>query len=81
MPVELHPAYWWTCDECGKEAFAKSTAPELTDDELKEIRDDHGVQPWETGVFHQVPATVTCGKCGAKWTTTVREHRLGDEEE
>lgn len=67
--VELQPAYAFICDECGAESFVRSQPPHLTDDELAELREDHGVEPWETGDFTTMPSEVTCGSCGHTFAT------------
>lgn len=65
MPdVELHPAYSWTCDECGRENFARAVVPESLEGELPEGFDDEaydGVQ------WIMKPERVTCSACGAEF--------------
>ena len=67
--VELHLAYMWDCHECGRENFARAMVPTLTEEELEELRDEHGVQPWETGKFTTGPGQVTCAHCQAVFQT------------
>jgi len=74
--AEMHPAYAWDCDDCGAENFNRAIVPEMSDDDLKELRDDHGVQPWEAGQFMMMPTEVTCAKCGATFATA---HMLDDD--
>jgi transcription elongation factor Elf1 len=71
--VELHPAHTWDCDDCGAENFVRCVVPEMSEEDLAELRDDHGVQPWETGQFMTMPNEVTCAKCGATFTTAHME--------
>src|SRR5690349_12222327 len=66
MPAtELHPAWWWTCDDCGRDNFVRATllTPEQVrsraDDELSEIDLD------EEGDWFTTPNRVTCGHCKA----------------
>jgi hypothetical protein len=72
--VELHPAYWFLCDNCGAEQFVRSPVAELTDDEREEMRDNYDVQSWESGVFHEIPQWVTCDNCHTEMQTERIEH-------
>lgn len=67
--VELRPAYAWDCDECGVENFTRGLIPELSAEDLAELRDEHGVQPWDEGAFVAMPETVKCHACGAVFST------------
>lgn len=64
--AELHPAYWFLCDECGAESFVKGAVSELTEEELDELRTDHDIPPGSVGTFHQIPEAVACDHCGAR---------------
>ena len=75
--VELHPAYQWDCPECGKENFARGVVPEMSEDDLAEMRDDFGVQPWELGQFMLMPEVVQCKHCEFGFET----FRMGDDTE
>lgn len=35
--VELHPAFYWLCDECGGDNYVRLFTPVLDDDELAEL--------------------------------------------
>lgn len=65
--AELRPAFAWDCPSCGREQFERAIVPEFTSEELEELRDDHGVQPWEAGQFSMMPANVKCKACGHKF--------------
>lgn len=67
--VELRPAYSWDCDECGAENFTRGLIPELSAEDLAELRDEHGVQPWEAGDFMAMPDTVKCHSCAGVFPT------------
>lgn len=67
--VELHLAYMWDCNSCGCENFVRAMVPSLSDEEIEELRDEHGVQPWETGKFTTAPSSVKCSHCGAEFET------------
>lgn len=75
--VELRPAYAWDCEKCGRENFARGIVVELSEEEMAEMRDDHGVQPWEEGNWMMMPTTVTCVQCLTLFDT---KHFNEDEE-
>jgi DNA-directed RNA polymerase subunit RPC12/RpoP len=67
--VELRPAYTWDCDDCGRENFARGIVPEFSEEEERELRDEHGVQPWEAGKFLMMPPEVQCSHCGSRFAS------------
>jgi len=68
-PVELHPAFVWDCPECGTEHFERAVVPEMSDEERRELQDEHGVQPWDEGDFLMMPMKVACPRCGRAFDT------------
>lgn len=74
--ASLSLAYVWDCDDCGRENFVRSIVAEFSPEEMQELRDEHGVQPWEEGAFVTCPDTVKCGFCGAEFET---ERNVEDE--
>lgn len=67
--VELRPAFAWDCPECGREYFARAIVAEFSEEQMTELREDHGVEPWETGDFLVKPDTVTCTHCQVEFAT------------
>ena len=67
--VELQPAFSWTCPECGRENFHRGLVRELPPEEEQELRDEHGVQPWELGHFVTQPESVECTHCSHSFPT------------
>ena len=69
--VELHQAFLWTCDDCGRDNFARAVtlAPESVDpddlpgDLADEVRE--WVESGGDGAFLASPDRVTCDHCGA----------------
>lgn len=61
--VELRPAYSWDCPDCGRENFVRGLVPEFSDEDLQDLRDNHGLQPWDTGDFVMMPQSVQCKHC------------------
>ena len=75
--ASLSIAYVWDCDDCGRENFVRCIAADFGEDELQELRDEHGVEAWETGDFVTMPDKVTCKHCGAEFDT---ERNIADED-
>lgn len=69
--VELRPAYEWTCEECGRDQFAKVVIPEMSDEDATELANDLGFDPEDGGRFMYIPEQVTCCFCKSQFTTTV----------
>lgn len=65
--VELLPAFVWDCPQCGRENFVRGLVPELDEDELAEVRDRLGVEPWEEGFPLMAPSEVECSHCKSGW--------------
>lgn len=71
MAVELHNAFLWTCEECGRDNFARTVTVDPAN-MLPVDREDYkdAVRAWGEGspmvdVFClMAPDTVTCGHCG-----------------
>lgn len=76
--VELRPAYAWTCDHCGRLNFCEGMLLEASEEELAEMRDEHGVEPWETGDFMTMPETVTCSHCDDTFDTEHWSEEIDD---
>lgn len=64
MPIELHPAWRFDCDECGRENFVRVIVGQFDEQTLEELRTEHGIQPWEAGDWLSMPSSVTCEHCG-----------------
>ena len=65
MQVELHPAYLWDCDNCGRENLVRPTPAFLDEEEEEDLKEEWGVEPEEEGMFLQVPGEVECKYCQA----------------
>lgn len=68
--VELHDAWVWDCDECGLENFEHSRRFEGSEEDLQELREEHGIGAWEAGKFHSLPSAVQCRHCKTTFETT-----------
>ena len=66
--VNLRPAYVWDCPECGIENFCRGIVPEMSDEDLEELRSEQGIQPWEDGDFVMMPDEVQCEACNRVFT-------------
>lgn len=78
--VELHPAYWWTCDECGVDQFGRLMPAVPADKlEIEEFIEAMGLRGFGetaeelgykfTGEFLVDPKSVGCSSCGAAFKT------------
>lgn len=69
--VELHLAYAWDCDECGRENFERAIIAEFSPEEWDEMRAE-GIDP-RTGNWVTNPDEVTCRACGAVFKAARQE--------
>ncbi len=69
--AELHCAYEWTCDECGRNNFASAITVEMTPGVIAGMIGEHGGEEgnWHTGHWMTHPEEVTCQHCGATFET------------
>jgi rubredoxin len=67
--VVLRPAYAWTCPECGRDHFCNGVVPEMADDDLATLREEHGIEPGDEGDFVMMPDSVRCDDCGIEFQT------------
>jgi hypothetical protein len=63
--VEIHPAWWFTCDACGRDSFFRGVIASMSPEEQFEAREHFGAPEDEAGAFMQVPDQVVCTHCGA----------------
>ena len=70
MSVELRPAFSWDCPDCGRENFCRGIVPEMSPAEMVELRDDHGIESWESGNFVMQPDLVECSHCQEAFNST-----------
>ncbi|HWB00590.1 MAG TPA: hypothetical protein VG713_18985 [Pirellulales bacterium] len=71
--VELRPAFAWDCESCGRENFARTVVADLLPEDLDVLKQEHGVEAWETGDFVSMPKVVVCQFCDARFGT--RDYR------
>lgn len=80
----LNAAFWWECEECGKEQFIKANVGELTEDEAAEallqfetvdaVQGDEEDQMKSEYLVTRVvigPAFVQCESCGKMHATAL----------
>ena len=60
--VELHPAFFWDCDQCGRQNFERGVTHEGPIDTTLEFT-------MLDGILVKGPSTVTCPHCGASFET------------
>lgn len=76
----LRPAFVWTCPDCGSEHFERAIVKEGAPEDMQQLRDDEGIQPWEEGHFILAPAQVSCHRCDWTYNTQYagRDNDEGD---
>jgi transcription elongation factor Elf1 len=71
--VELHVAYVFTCEDCGRDSFVRSTVLEPGSVNIDDFPDNEEIRDWieavGTGNFCTIPTEVTCSHCGTKFDT------------
>jgi hypothetical protein len=72
--VELHTAFAWTCDECGRDNHCHGIHFVPTPED-KACTDEDGVP--DDGGWMLAPNEVTCAHCGEKFKT---ENHAGEAE-
>lgn len=65
--VELHPAFSWDCDRCGRENFTRGVRVSLSAEELEELREEFEIDPAAVGEFLGAPDQVECTHCGSQF--------------
>jgi ribosomal protein S27E len=78
--VELHPAWQWDCDACGREVFERTMTQQLTAEEVRELAERMGEEVVgelppddERGEVVHLPDEVECPHCGAIFATEIPE--------
>ena len=68
MEIELHPAAFFDCDECGIENLVRSVSSSCVDDEFTEACADFGNDNDCRMAHIRFPEVVECYYCGAEFT-------------
>ena len=86
--AELHPAYLWNCDSCGRENVFRVPQRNLSQDEIRESLVEAGeLEEWEempegeyTGVqVMGIPTQVQCEFCDAEFEALTPEFSKEEE--
>ena len=78
--VELHPAFVWDCDECGRQNFERAIIPPFQSaEEEQHAREILNITP-EEGFPVMAPCQVSCRLCGQVYDTDVTQI-YGDEDD
>lgn len=74
--VELHEAFWWTCDACGRDSFVRSVMLDMPREDAIELARAVGAVPPDfefddddEPYWKSSPEEVTCDHCGEKYRT------------
>lgn len=73
--VELHLAFMWTCDDCGRDNFCRSVSIPLSDmspGDIEQACEFIGCEPGDLpdGNLQTRPTRVKCPHCAAEFDTT-----------
>ena len=74
LTVELHPAYFFACDDCGRDSFGHMICADLTrEDKVDALRKMGKLESYEDlpddvdGDLIMYPAIVYCQHCNAEF--------------
>lgn len=76
--VELRPAFVYDCENCSRENFVNAVVWEADEESEREMKEEFGVEEWETGEFLTIPNEVRCKFCGETFGTI--DYRANDDE-
>lgn len=78
--IELKPALWWYCDDCGKANYERLMSNEcmteeqnkIVQDKLEKIIEEEDLETSDIGDyiscdFMYFPSVVICGHCGSEF--------------
>lgn len=68
--IELHPAYRWDCDDCGRENFVRGFIASLPDDEMSQMKEACGIPEEDHCEWIARPTRVTCIHCKATFSVS-----------
>ena len=67
--TELHQAFIWTCDNCGRDQFERAISVEVSEQDERKLKFMAGVELWWEGRFIAAPTEVTCQECDHTYST------------
>ncbi len=73
ISVELHSAFQWDCDDCGRENFCRGIKKELSPEEETELREEFDIPESMLGSLTLVPTKVKCLFCKSEFDVTFPE--------
>lgn len=65
--VELLPAFFWICPECGIDNFERGLVAEMSDAEMIDIRQELDLSEFEEVELVGHPEEVTCKECNTEY--------------
>jgi len=71
--VELLPAFYWICQECGKNQYQHAIHVEMSAEDMQEVLEDLGIDIAEqlgSGEFLKIPTIVECKDCSSRFKVT-----------
>lgn len=67
IEIELHHAYMFDCNHCGRENYVRPIHRELDLEEATTLKDKYNIDQESIGRFEIVPDYVQCHHCHAKF--------------
>jgi hypothetical protein len=67
--AELHLAFFWVCDHCGYDQYCRGETFTEDDWQVREVREELGLDDDDEGRFISAPNEVECRACGTKYET------------
>ena len=71
--VELHQAFSWICDGCGKRNFERAIESEMSPEDEMAEKEKFGIDPGEEGMFLMAPRGVKCKHCDEEYEVLLGE--------
>jgi protein-arginine kinase activator protein McsA len=65
--VELLPAFFWICNECGSDNFERGLVAEMSESEMIDVREELELSEFEEVELIGHPEMVTCKECGTEY--------------
>ena len=71
--IELHAAYMFDCEMCGRENFIRAISPEFSDEEKDELKKEMGIEEDGLADLLLLPEKVICQFCNVEFYTETNQ--------
>ncbi len=69
LAIELHLAFVFDCNECGRENFVRAVTCDFDDNTVAEMKEEYGIEAYDLGDWQMQPTSVKCQFCKAEYST------------